>query len=238
MLCLLKFLRFLRKEGYDLEGLKSSTPTRVNQSSDKLLLLLETMTTQTEPLRLQDIACLCRMNASTALRFLKALQKRQYVAQDADTGRYYITFKLCALAQSISSFFDMRNLVRPFLRNVAQIFSESCHLAIERDMTVVYIEVEKGPSKTLMSTQRIGNVAPLHCTGVGKLFLTDYSPMALEQLIAIKGLTRYTERTIADPANLKVELDNIKKPDTLLITKNARTGRVVSRFPYAITRAK
>jgi DNA-binding IclR family transcriptional regulator len=176
-----------------------------------LLLLLETMTTQSEPLRLQDIARLCEMNASTALRFLKALQKRQYVHQDAETGRYYLTFKLCALAQNVSSFFDMRSLVRPFLRSVSQMFSESCNLAIERDMTVIYIEVEKGPNKMLVSMQRIGNVAPLHCTGVGKLFLTEYSPMALEQLIAIKGLARYTQHTITDPNGLKTELDNIKK---------------------------
>jgi DNA-binding IclR family transcriptional regulator len=194
-----------------LEDLQNSMPTHVNQSSDKLLLLLETMATQSEPLRLQDIARLCEMNASTALRFLKALQKRQYVDQDAETGRYYLTFKLCVLAQNVSAFFDMRSLVRPFLRSVSQIFSESCNLAVERDMTVIYIEVEKGPNKMLMSMQRIGNVAPLHCTGVGKLFLTDYSPVALEQLVAIKGLTQYTKHTITDPNALKAELDNIKK---------------------------
>jgi DNA-binding IclR family transcriptional regulator len=194
-----------------LENFQDPMPTRINQSSDKLLLLLETMTTQSEPLRLQDVARLCEMNASTALRFLKALQKRQYVEQDAETGRYYITFKLCALAQNISSFFDMRSLARPFLRSVSQIFSESCNLAVERDMAVIYIEVEKGPSKMLMSMQMIGNIAPLHCTGVGKLFLTEYSPMDLEQLTAIKGLTRYTEHTITDLNALREELDKIKK---------------------------
>ncbi|MDR2527886.1 MAG: IclR family transcriptional regulator [Synergistaceae bacterium] len=190
---------------------KSPLPAQVNQSSDKLLLLLEIMTQQSESLRLQDIARLCGMNVSTALRFIKALRNRQYVEQDADTGRYYLTFKLCALAQNVSTFFDMRSLVRPFLRSVAQTFSESCNLAIERDMTVVYIEVEKGPAKTLMSTQRIGNVAPLHCTGVGKLFLTEYSPAALEQMAAVKGLARYTDRTITDLTALKAELDNVKR---------------------------
>jgi DNA-binding IclR family transcriptional regulator len=207
-----------------LESLKSSVPARVNQSSDKLLSLLEIMTTQPEPLRLQDIARLCEMNASTTLRFLKALQKRQYVAQDVDTGRYYVTFKLCALAQNVSSFFDMRNIARPFLRNISQIFSESSHLAVERDMAVVYIEVENGPNKTLMSMQRIGNIAPLHCTGVGKLFLTNYSTMALEQLIAIKGLIQYTENTITDLPKLEVDLDNIKKTGYALDNEECEKG--------------
>ncbi|MDR1730490.1 MAG: IclR family transcriptional regulator [Synergistaceae bacterium] len=193
----------------DLE--KNLAPTHINQSSDKLLNLLEIMTEQPEPLRLQDLARICGMNASTALRFLNALQRRKYVEQEASTGRYYLTFKLCALAQNVNSFFDIRSVARPFLRNVTQIFSESCNLAVESDMTVIYIEVEKGPNKMLMSTQRIGNVAPLYCTGVGKLFLTDYSPTALDRLIALKGLTKYTEYTITDPEELKAELERIKK---------------------------
>jgi DNA-binding IclR family transcriptional regulator len=168
------------------------------------------MTEQTEPLKLHDIAQLCGMNASTTLRFLNALQRRKYVDQDLDTGKYRLTFKLCAIAQNIGTFFDLRSIAMPFLRNVAHVFSESCNLAIDSDMTVVYIEVVKGPNKTLMSTQRIGNVAPLHCTGVGKLFLTEYSRVALEQLIAVRQLTKFTDHTITDPEKLRVELDRIK----------------------------
>jgi DNA-binding IclR family transcriptional regulator len=185
------------------------TPTQTNQSSDKLLNLLEVLSEQTEPLRLQDIARLCGMNASTTLRFLTALQQRRYVAQDAETARYYLTFKLCALAQNLTTFFDIRMAALPFLRNVAHAFAESCHLAIEDDMAVVYIEVVNA-NKTLMSTQYIGNVAPLYCTGVGKAFLTNYSPTELEQYIAAKKLPAYTEHTITDPEELKAELDRIR----------------------------
>ena len=185
--------------------------TRTNQSSDKLLNLLEFLTEQSEPLRLQDISRSCGMNASTALRFLNALQRRKYVEQDVQTGRYYLTFKLCALAQNVKSFFDIRSIALPFLRNVAHIFSESCNLSVERDMTVMYIDVAEGPNKTLISTQRIGNVAPLHCTGVGKLFLTEYSPASLEQFIILKPLTKYTAYTITKPEALKEELESVKK---------------------------
>jgi DNA-binding IclR family transcriptional regulator len=188
---------------------KKLLPTQTNQSSDKLLNMLEIMTVQTEPLRLQDIARLCNMNTSTALRFLNALQHRKYIEQEVETGRYYLTFKLCALAQNVSSFFDIRNVATPFLRSVTQIFGESCNLAIESDMTVMYIEVAKGPNKILLSTHRIGSVAPLHCTGIGKLFLTEYSPTKLGQLIAVKQLTKYTDRTITDPDQLKAELEKV-----------------------------
>jgi len=186
------------------------TPTQSNQSSDKLLNLLEIMTEQSEPLRLQDVAKLCSMNSSTTLRFLTALQRRNYVAQDIDTGRYYLTFKICALAQNVSTLFDIRNIALPFMRNVAHIFGESCNLSMENDMMVVYIDVANVPNKMLMSTQRIGNIAPMHCTGVGKLFLSQYTSSELERLIAVKKLPIFTEHTIGNPAALRTELEGIR----------------------------
>lgn len=78
-------------------------------------------------------------------------------------------------------------------------------------MTVMYIDVANVPNRTLMTTQMIGNVAPLHCTGVGKLFLTQYSPVELERLVSLKKLQGFTRRTITDAETLKTELENVRK---------------------------
>lgn len=186
-------------------------PTQTNQSSDKLLNMLEILTGQNRPLRLQDIASRCGMNPSTALRFLTALQRRNYVAQNPKTSKYYLTFKICGLAQNLTSSLDIRGVALPFLRDTADVFSESCNLAVERDMMVTYIEVVISPNKTLMTTQRIGNIAPLHCTGVGKLFLTQYSPAELQYLLAVKKLTAFTEFTITDVNGLEEELRHVRQ---------------------------
>jgi DNA-binding IclR family transcriptional regulator len=168
------------------------------------------MAQQEEPMRLQDIARRLKMPASTALRFLTALQNRDYVAQAIDTGRYSLTFKLCGLADNIRANQSLRNIGLPFLRSVASAFDESVNLSIEYDMSVMYIEAVQGPSKTLMSLQRIGNIAPLHCTGVGKLLLLEYSPSQLERILAIKGLPGYTDNTITSRELLERELNQIR----------------------------
>lgn len=62
----------------DIRG--KNLPTQMNQSSDKLLNMLELLTEQPEPLRLRDISVFCGMNSSTALRFLTVLQRRGYIA--------------------------------------------------------------------------------------------------------------------------------------------------------------
>jgi DNA-binding IclR family transcriptional regulator len=185
-------------------------PTKTNFSSDKLLTLIEYMARQAEPMRLQDISRQMNMPASTVLRFLTALQNRDYAAQDIDTGRYLLTFKLCGLADSIRANQSLRTIGLPFLRSVATVFDESTNLSIEYDMSVMYIEAVLGPSKTLMSLQRIGNIAPLHCTAVGKLLLLGYDGEQLDRLAEVKGFARFTERTITSRDALEKELAEVR----------------------------
>ncbi len=189
---------------------EKSNPAKSNQSTEKLLHLMETMSGLSDPIRLQDLSAKVGMNASTVLRFLAPLQRRGYVAQEQENSRYYMTFKLCGVAHNISSRLNVRNVAIPFLRSMAQIFKESANLSVESEMSVMYIEVVGGPSKTLMTMQRIGHIAPMHCTGVGKLFLLEYGAQKLDQLIAVKGLPRFTPNTITDKAELVRTLDEIR----------------------------
>ena len=161
--------------------------TRPNQSSEKLLNILEMLSEQEEPVRLQDIARLVEMNTSTALRFITTLQKKGYVAQDFDTGRYFLTYKICAVASNVSSRKGLRDISVPFLRSVSHIFNESANIAEEHDMSVVYIEAVAGPKTMLMTTQRIGNIAPMHCTGVGKLLLLNYTEPQIDHFDRHQG---------------------------------------------------
>ncbi len=190
---------------------EKASPTQSNQSAEKLLLLIETMSTLDEPIRLQDLAKRLDMNVSTVLRFLAPLQRHGYADQDPESSRYFLTFKLCGIANNISSRLDIRAVARPAMRNLAHIFKESANLSIESDMAVLYVEVVNGPSKTIMAMQRIGHIAPLHCTGVGKLFLLEYSEQKLDQYIAVKGLTRFTDHTITNRERLRKELDEIRQ---------------------------
>ncbi len=189
---------------------RTSEAARANQSSDKLLRLIELLAEQPTPLRLQEIASLADMNPSTTLRFLTALQRRNYAAQEIDTGRYYLTFKLCALASSITGYNSIRSIALSFLRSVSARFGESCNLTIESDMQVMYVEAVNSKNRMLLTTQRIGNIAPLHCTGAGKLFLSEYTAEQLDELLAVKGLQQFTDTTITAPGPLADELALIR----------------------------
>lgn len=184
--------------------------TQPNQSAEKMLVILEYMASQREPVRLLDISRSLGINVSTVLRFLTALVNRGYAAQEEDSTKYYLTYRICALANQVSSHMDIRSIARPCMDQLSQMFGEAVCLGIENNRRVVYIENVDGSGQLLHTTQRIGSIAPMHCTGIGKLLLLNYSDSELEQLIEIEGLRRCTDHTLTSKWQLEEELARIR----------------------------
>ena len=201
--------------------------TRPNQSSEKLLRLMEVLSEQDEPIRLHDLAKEADLNISTTLRFIMTLQNTGYVAQDPSTDRYYMTYKIVRLANSILSRMNICRICEPFLKQLVNISGESANLTIEQDMQVVYILVINNPSYISMVQQpkRIGNIAPMHCTGTGKLMLLNYSEKELDHLISVRGLQQYTQNTITSKEALLKELDQIRAQGFALDNEECEPGK-------------
>ena len=151
-----------------------------NQSTEKALRIMEYLASCGRPMRLLDISEALEINPSTAGRFLNALINCGYVMQDPETLRYSMTYKICRIANMINVENDVKiqQITHPYLEQISEIFDESSCVSIERDMEMVYIDVYTGRGRALMSRQRIGNTAPMHCTGNGKLCLLNYSGRA------------------------------------------------------------
>ena len=193
-----------------MDGKQTRPGNQSNLSSEKLLRLLEYLSTRNDPCRLGVMAADLQMNPSTTLRFLRVLQAQGYVVQEQDSGRYALTLKICTLADRIRSHNPMSPLSPPFLRRVSELFCESANLAVEDMQSVMYVDVANPPQRAMTHFKHIGSIAPLHCTGVGKLFLTQYGKRQLRQYIKTKGLTWFTENTITTEEHLMQELDSIR----------------------------
>ena len=73
----------------------------------------------------------------------------------------------------------------------------------------MYLDCIDNPNSPTL--QRIGKKAPLHATGSGKVLLAQYTDLQLKGYMENKGLTRYTEYTIVDPAALREELEKVRR---------------------------
>lgn len=183
---------------------------KANQSTDKALSILEYMAGQPGPLRLQDVSRGTGLNQSTALRFLTSLVNNGYATQDENTLKYSLTMKICAVAHKVFRGNNIVAVASPHLRALADRLGECVCLSVEQSGAVVYVDNYESRDQMLRSLTFIGRVAPLHCTGTGKLFLSDYSSDKLLRHLEEKGLAPNTVHTITEPAALDEELQKIR----------------------------
>lgn len=181
-----------------------------NQSTAVAFSVLEYLVDRPAPQRLREIAQGLDMNASTASRYLAALQSCGYVAQDPVSSCYSVTTKLCELANTIMSHVAVSDIVHPYVQRVSEYFGETACFAIERNHAVFYVDIVVSSSRTLMNVQRIGISAPLHCTASGKLFLCNLSDGELENYFARFQPQRYTSNTIVTKEAMAEELRKIR----------------------------
>jgi DNA-binding IclR family transcriptional regulator len=91
-------------------------------------------------------------------------------------------------------------------------------------MRMVYIATEEGPGRMLQTLHRIGHVAPMHATGVGKLHLLNYSGEKLLELEKTRGFPKYTPNTITNLEALKKELASVRKQGYALDNEECEEG--------------
>lgn len=198
--------------------------TKGNQSLGKALSIVEVMADQSGDMRLQDIAKKAGINTSTALRFLNTLIDTGYAKQDEDTLKYQLTMKFCKIGYQINKQNKLREIVRPHLVELSRACKESSSFVIEQGNEVIYADVIDGADNILRATQRIGKIAPLYCTGVGKLFLLEREPKDLAHYIDITEFYAYTDHTFVTPESFHTELDTIRSQGYALDNEECELG--------------
>ena len=86
-------------------------------------------------------------------------------------------------------------------------------------------------SRYPVSYTHLGSIAPMHCTGIGKLFLSEASAEELERLIAVKGLPGYTRNTLTRREDLLPELERIRARGYAYDQEECEIGARCVAFP-------
>ena len=212
------------QDGFVMNTDTSFSPSQINQSAEKTMRIIELLANSPQPMRLMDIARALNMNTSTASRFLTTLSLMHYVEQEKNSSRYYLTFRICQLANRIQSHTSLRDMVNPYLQELCTALSVSACLAIEQNQQVVYIDVAHCPDQSVQGLKRIGNIAPLHCTGIGKLFLLNYSVQELYALQPADGFLRYTSHTLTTVEELLPVLEKARTDGYALDNEECEIG--------------
>jgi len=181
-----------------------------NKALDRALRIIELLAHHRGPMKLQVIAEKAKIPESTVLRILNTLIRNKYAQQDSDTKKYFLSLKFSYIGNLISSQLSIRDVVKPFLVELSEKSRESTCLAVEQDSMAVYIDYVDGPDSLLKTLHLIGRAAPLHCTGVGKSLLLNYSAEGLDRYIRNKGLEPLTGHSIKTKERLVQEIEKVK----------------------------
>lgn len=198
--------------------------SKLNQSVEKTLQIIEILAKERAAMRLQDIAAACGMPASTALRMLNTLLVYGYINQDPNTLQYSLSLKFAQIGSIACETVSLRDVAHPFMVQLSRSSGESSCLAVEENMEVVYTDVQEGPDSMLKIMQRIGKRAPMHATGIGKLLLLNYSDEAIDRFISEKGLPVLTPNTLANKQALLKELERIRGQGYALDNEECELG--------------
>lgn len=188
-----------------------SNEKKSNQSSDKLLQILECLAKERLPIRLQDLSALVDMSQSTVLRYLNALQRANYVYQEESTSRYALTWKICGLSEHLNSNLGLRSITAPYITKLVNELNCGVCLVIEQDYECVYLDCVDASPSYQRTFQRIGKRAPMHATGSGKLLLSQMTDLQIDEFVARRGLPKFTEHTIISKEELHKELEEVRK---------------------------
>ena len=161
-------------------------------------------------LRLKDISNILNINKSTVHRFLKVMLDHNLVKKNGENGKYSLGLRFLNIATKIIDSIDIREISHPYLVELEKFTGETIHLTTFDGKNVVYIDKIES-EKPIRMYSKIGNIAPMHCTAVGKLILAFQKKEKIDEIIKKTKFIRYTKNTITDEKRLRNCLEEIKK---------------------------
>jgi IclR family KDG regulon transcriptional repressor len=183
--------------------------SRLVKSVARAARLLITLADVGREVSLTELSEKLDLPPSTVYRLASTLIDYQLVEQNAITGKYKLGLTALHLAHAVLQQLDFRREAKPSMERLADLTGETVNLSVLDGDEVVYIEKAEG-SCSLRMLSRIGHRAPVHCTGAGKVLLSE---MALDEVRAIlrrAGLPRLTSNTIVTFKEYLRELEFVR----------------------------
>jgi IclR family acetate operon transcriptional repressor len=190
----------LAKSGEGFSGLPSM----------KAFAFLEAIAQAQRPLSVSEFSALLNVPQPTAHRIVHMLEVENLLAREPDSRRYGPGDRLAGLSLGLLSVSVRLAPRRAILEELSKAVGETCNFGILAGNHLMYLDrVEAGWPFGLRFEP--GSRVPLHCTSMGKLFLSFLTPEQRRRLLATTQLHTYTENTITDPARLEEEFTRIRE---------------------------
>ncbi|MFZ0726661.1 MAG: IclR family transcriptional regulator [Desulfobacterales bacterium] len=145
-------------------------------------------------LTVSGVARLMDTNRAAGHRFLATLRELGYVEKDED-DRYRLTFKVFELGMQVANRFEIRQLARPMMQELALASGETVNLGHFGGRNILHLD-RVDSLEILRMDVPIGSRAPAYCTALGKAVLAYRPAEEFERYLARVTLKAHGPNTI------------------------------------------
>lgn len=174
----------------------------------KAIQVLFYFTKGKEELGVTELAEMSGMLKSSVYNILSTFEVSGIVERNENNNKYHLGVRVLELSNQFYQNNDIRQVMKPFMQQIANQEEECMYLAVMRDTNVIYIDAAF-PEAVTGGRNMTGVTAPSYCTGIGKAILAYAEEAVVERVIA-QGLQPFTQHTILDGGKLKEELEQIR----------------------------
>ncbi|QLG49991.1 IclR family transcriptional regulator [Natrinema halophilum] len=186
---------------------ESETNGRTVKSGQTLLAVIEALK-ELDGASVSELAAELDIAKSTAHRHVTTLAENGYVDQIDDT--YTLSFRFLDLGGYVRDQHRLYKQIRPSLERLSEETGELATFIVEDDGMGVFVYRELG-SNGVNTAARVGSHTYLHQTAAGKAILAEFSEERFEEILDRHGLPRKTAHTITDDAELREEIEEIRR---------------------------
>jgi DNA-binding IclR family transcriptional regulator len=148
---------------------------------------------------------------ATTHRIVATLMERRYVKQDPETKKYSLSVKFLELGSRVQEQFDLTSAARPHILKLMSESMESVNVAVRDEDEVVYLDHVRSSHSMLQLFTKVGARAPLYCTGVGKMFLSQWDASEVDAYLQRTRREKFTDHTLVTEKEIQNALSLIRK---------------------------
>lgn len=198
-------------------------------SLDRGLRVLRAFDQNAPILRVGEVAKRTDMSRAAARRFLLTLESLGYVGSDAEQ-RYFLRPLVLTLGYSYLSSMKTSELVQPILESLMGATGESCSLSFLQGHEILYV-ARAISYRPIQIAIRPGDKLPAYATSMGRVLLSGLSEDELDQYLASTDLIALTERTVADPDELRRIVATVREDGHAVVDGEIGIGIVSIAVP-------
>jgi DNA-binding IclR family transcriptional regulator len=151
---------------------------------------------------------------STVYRTLAALERKNFVQQNSENGKYWLGLKLYSLGMLIREKMPLKNMAYPYAKALSDKFNEVVHISVLDKSAALFpkhIIIDKIESDQVLSvTPPIGSISACHCAAVGKCLMAFSDLEYIDRFVG-NQLAAFTPNTITNWDKLLAELKTIRQ---------------------------